>query len=171
MGMDLFSEALRLHLCIINAYGPCTNRQQFWTSLESSILRPDNIILASDLNLSPGISKSRGPNSHANTLSDYFRKFLSSHHLVDPLIISPSPTWRNRHTGDDLVARRLDHFLIKEGLLQNIGFFRKWIGSSGIFDHSLIYLEITRDFKKSASPFKFCSVWLQDLDYIKLVDT
>ena len=137
--------------------------------MNSSILRPENIILAGDLKFSLGISESWGPNAHADTLSDYFRHLLSSHHLVDPFITSPSPTWRNRRTGDDLVARRLNHFLIKEGLLQNLGSLRQWIGSGGISDHSPIFLEITGDFKKPASLFKLCFVWLQDPDYIKLV--
>ena len=84
-------------------------------------MKPENTILAGDMNFSLGISESWGPNAHADSLSEYFRHLLSARHLVDPLITSPSPTWRNRRTGEQMVARRLDRFLIKEGLLQNLG--------------------------------------------------
>lgn len=170
--MDVFSESLGMHFTIINIYGPCTDRQQFWDSLvNASIVRSDNIILAGDLNFSLGIFESWGHNAHADTLFNYFRHLLSIHQLVDPLITSHSPTWCNRRTRDDWVDRRLDRFLIKEGLLQNFGYYRQWIGSGGISDHSPTYLEITGEFKKSASPYKFCSVWLQDPDYLNMVNT
>lgn len=43
------------------------------------------------------------------------------------------------------------------------------MGSGGISDHRLIYLEIRGDMNKPKGPFKFNDAWLRDVDYIHLV--
>jgi len=71
--------------------------------------------------------------------------------------------------GDAALARRLDRFLMKGTLLQQLHLYKQWVGSGGVSDHSPIYLEIQGPFKKPKAPFKFNHVWLNDPSYIKLV--
>lgn len=47
--------------------------------------------------------------------------------------------------------------------------YRQWVGSGGLSNHSLIYLEVRGGMNKPKAPYKFNSTWLKDADYIKLV--
>jgi len=59
MGIDLFSKDLGTCLRVINIYGPCQHRENFWNHLLNlSILTADNIIIGGDLNFSLGYSES-----------------------------------------------------------------------------------------------------------------
>eukprot|EP00253_Pinus_taeda_P020087 PITA_20087 len=79
------------------------------------------------------------------------------------------PTWRNRRVGDAALARRLDRFLMKETLLQQLHHYKQWVGSGGWSDHTPIYLEIQGPFKKPKAPFKFNHTWLKDPSYVKMI--
>eukprot|EP00253_Pinus_taeda_P004125 PITA_04125 len=59
--------------------------------------------------------------------------------------------------------------VIKNQILMTFSHYRQWVGSSGISDHSPIYLEITALSIKPRAPFKFNSVWLHDLSFIEMV--
>jgi hypothetical protein len=97
------------------------------------------------------------------------RTSLEAHSLLDIPSAKLQPTWRNNRVGEDSLARRLDRFLIKEGLL-NIGFnYRQWVGSGGLSDHLPIYFEIRGRTDKPKGPFKFNSSWLKDTSYARMV--
>eukprot|EP00253_Pinus_taeda_P025948 PITA_25948 len=81
----------------------------------------------------------------------------------------PLPTWRNRRVDKAALARRLDRFLMKVPLMQHLHHYKQWVGSGGISDHSLIYLEVFGPHPKPKAPFKFNHVWLQDPAYINMV--
>jgi hypothetical protein len=86
--------------------------------------------------------------------------------------ISPTklgPTWRNKRLGEDHIAKRLDHFLISNWLVEEPILFRQWVGSGGESDHYPIFMEIAGATRKPASPFKFNSGWLKEESFIKLV--
>lgn len=78
------------------------------------------------------------------------------------------PTWRNRRTCEDALARRLDQFIIKAHLLANLDKIRQWVGCGGISDHSSIYLDIMNTNYKPNSPFKFNLIWLAEDEFLKL---
>jgi hypothetical protein len=89
--------------------------------------------------------------------------------LLDITPIKLSPTWRNKRIGEDYIAKRLDHFLISENLVESPLLFRQWVGSGGESDHHPIFLEVAGRSKKPAIPFKFNSSWLKEEEFLALV--
>eukprot|EP00253_Pinus_taeda_P034418 PITA_34418 len=79
------------------------------------------------------------------------------------------PTWRNRRIGEATLARKLDRFIMKGTMFQQLHLYKQWVGSGGISDHYPIYLELSGPTKKPKAPFKFNHGWLQDPSYIKPV--
>jgi hypothetical protein len=78
---------------------------------------------------------------------EFFENILEDHNLIDIPSTKFQPTWRNNGTGDDNLPRRLDWFLIKEHLMNISHRIRQWVDFGGIFDHRLIYLEISGGMK------------------------
>lgn len=61
IGADIFSSELGKELRLINMYGPCHNKVEFWDPfLSTYLLQADNIILGGDLNFSIGHANSWG---------------------------------------------------------------------------------------------------------------
>jgi hypothetical protein len=58
-----------------------------------------------------------GDNPKEDHLRGFFLSFLEDLHLVDMEPIKLSPTWRNFITGKEVVAKRLDKFLVSETML------------------------------------------------------
>eukprot|EP00253_Pinus_taeda_P008065 PITA_08065 len=82
--------------------------------------------------------------------------------------LAAKPTWRNRRTGEERIAKRLDRFLINESLASYIPLFRQWVGEGGNSDHFPIFLEFSKTPPKPASPFKFNATWLQEESFLQL---
>ena len=79
-------------------------------------------------------------------------------HLIDIAFAKTQATWRNNGIGEDSLARRLYHFLVKEKVI-DLGYnIKHWVGTGGISDHLPIYLAIDGWKSKPKGPFKFCSV-------------
>jgi len=129
------------------------------------------VILGGDLNLTLGAAEIWGPRAIPDSLADFFISSFSRGGLVDVEPTKLHATWRNRRTGDNRVAKRLDRFLMDERLLDTFHFVRQWVECGGISDHSPIMIEFKRGAPKPPSPFKFNSAWLQCEDYIKLVSS
>eukprot|EP00253_Pinus_taeda_P031908 PITA_31908 len=94
---------------------------------------------------------------------------LEDHKWVDIPSARLQYTWSNNRSGEQSLARRLDRFLIKEPLYNNLPRIRQWVGSGGISDHRTIFLEAENSSHKIKSPFKFNDSWLLDPTYIQLV--
>jgi hypothetical protein len=62
----------------------------------------------------------------ADKQSNFFLSFLENSRLVDIEPVKLSPTWRNFRTGDEEVAKILDHFLVSEASLNLGSNFREW---------------------------------------------
>jgi hypothetical protein len=86
---------------------------------------------------------------------------------LDPILLKP--TWKNNRVGAEGVAKRLDHFLIIDSLLDKQLTIKQWIGFGGISDHYPIFLEYRQGTKKPANPFKFNKTWLEDDSFLGLV--
>lgn len=90
----------------------------FWRHLlNSSLLCQDNIIIGGDLNISLGFLESWGNHAQVDALLYQFETLLETHNLVDAPTAKKQPTWRNNRVGEASLARRLDRFLTKEGLI------------------------------------------------------
>lgn len=110
-----------------------------------------------------------GSSAQVDPLSEFFENVLDDHSLIDIPFAKLQPTWRNKRTGEDRLARRLDHFLIKERLL-GMGYnYRQWVGLGGLLDQFPIYLKVIGGMNKPKARYKINSTWLKDAEYIKLV--
>ena len=49
--------------------------------------------------------------------------------------------------------------------------FKQWVDSGSDSDHLPIFLEIQKQPKKPASPFKICSAWLKNEEVIQLIQS
>jgi hypothetical protein len=110
-----------------------------------------------------------GSLKQGRTLIGFFVQWLESKTLIDVEPLKLLPTWRNKRVGEDIIAKRLDRFLIVDQLVASQLQFKQWVGCGGESDHLPILLEIGGDFWKPASPFKFNSTWLKDEEFHALV--
>lgn len=102
-------------------------------------------------------------------MTDYFEHLLDSHSLLNIEIPKIQPTWRNRRIGDDALARRLDRFIIKAQLVDQLDRIRQWVGSAGISDNSPIFFEVMNSNYKPNTPFKFNFAWIEETEFHKIV--
>lgn len=107
--------------------------------------------------------------AQVDSISGFMTDLLERFNLIDVPMNKPLPTWRNRRVGEAALARRLDRFIMKGSLIQQLHHYKQWVGSGGISDHSPIYLEILGPHYKPKAPFKFNHVWLQDPTYVRIV--
>eukprot|EP00253_Pinus_taeda_P015506 PITA_15506 len=169
LGLEISSSEMGVSLMLLNIYGPCQGREQFWNNLLSrELIKSRSLILGGDLNFSIGTAEAWGPSAREDPLSDFFSNLIPSHNLIDVNLIKSKPTWRNRRTGEGRVAKRLDRFLINESLMRDIPMIRQWVGEGGNSDHFPILLEFEKPPPKPASPFKFNAAWLQEESFNKL---
>ena len=93
LAMELYSNELYHPILLLNVYGPCTEREQFWNSFfMKSCLKNPNLIVGGDLNFSLGASESWGPSARVDHLTEYFTNKLAGSRLVDSTLIKPRPT-------------------------------------------------------------------------------
>jgi len=107
--------------------------------------------------------------AQVDSITGYMTDLLERHNLIDVPMHKPLPTWRNRRIGEATLARRLDRFLMEGTLIQQLHFYKQWVGIGGVSDYYPIYLEILGPHKKPKAPFKFNYSWLQDPTYITMV--
>eukprot|EP00253_Pinus_taeda_P012292 PITA_12292 len=170
LGVDIFSADLGVAFRIVNIYGPCQHREPFWNRLLNlSLMTASHTILGGDLNFSLGFRESWGSMAQVDSITYFMRNALEQADFVDVPMHQPMPTWCNRRVGEAALAHRLDRFLLKGPLIQELHHFKQWVGSGGLSDHSPIHLEILGPLAKPKAPFKFNHTWLQDQDFIKLV--
>jgi len=80
IGFDINAHSAGRDIRIINVYGPCTDRANYWRSLlESELFQADNIILGGDLNFSLGYSESWGHSGLCNLSCHPGHTRVSSH--------------------------------------------------------------------------------------------
>lgn len=158
MGMEIISPYFSLPFLIVNIYGPCQGRESFWNDLlNKSLMKSPLLIVGGDLNFSIGRAEAWGPSAREDPLSDFFLSLLLDNNLIDPSPSKSKPTWRNRRTGEDRIAKILDRFLLSKGLISKAPIFKQWVEEIGNSDHFPIFLDISCPPPKPPSPFKFNS--------------
>eukprot|EP00253_Pinus_taeda_P028429 PITA_28429 len=107
MGMEIISPDFPSPIQIVNIYGPCQGRELFWTDLlAKSLMKSPLMVVGGDLNFSLGRAEAWGPSAREDPLSDFFYHALLDKKLTDPAPIKLKPTWRNRRSGEDRIAKR-----------------------------------------------------------------
>ena len=89
--------------------------------------------------------------------------------MLDIATIKLSPTWWNKRTSENRVAKRLDRFLVVDRLVLECDLVRQWVDCGGESDHCPIFFEIQGRSRKPPSPFKFNPEWLKDPSFCQLV--
>ena len=101
----------------------------------SGLLATKNFIVAGDLNFTTGADEVWGATTQLDKIADFFKLLLQNYHLVDMVMDVIAPTWRNGRTGVDSITKRLDHILVSENLLNEVGRYRSWVEFTYISDH------------------------------------
>jgi endonuclease/exonuclease/phosphatase family metal-dependent hydrolase len=170
LGVEVCYADMGRIFTILNIYGPYQDRVPYWESLtQKYYLLRDNFIIGGDLNLSLGTAEVWGLRARVDPLMDFFHHILSEVGLSDLSPLKLSPSWRNKRTGEDCIAKRLDRFLISDKILNQPLHFRQWIGSGGESDHSPIFFDIVGVRENPLSPFKFNWMWEKEEIFQTLV--
>ena len=65
--------------------------------------------------------------------------------------------------------KRLDHFLMVEYLVDEVGIFWSWVVNVKIYDYMPILLQLEGSWEKILYPFKFNHGWLEFLDFNMMI--
>jgi hypothetical protein len=162
--------ATKLELALLNIYGPCSERTLFWSQLaDSGILSLPNLIVGGDLNIFLAVDESWGGSHLPDPTGAHYKELFAINNLIDIRPTRLTPTWRNGRTGPNAIARRLDRFLVADGLLASTGLSSSWVEFPFFSDHALVLLQLQLTEQPRSSPFKFNHSWLTSTDYIDLV--
>jgi hypothetical protein len=111
-GGILLSETcfeLNTSINLLNVYGPCADRKDFWERLDDlGLLAAKKLILAGDLNLITSPKEMWGEKASIDPLLSFFNHIFYKNALVDMKPIELLPTWRNGRLGPAGIAKRLD---------------------------------------------------------------
>jgi hypothetical protein len=110
-----------------------------------------------------------GVSAHLDKLADYFKDLMLAHHLIDLAPVAPTPTWRNDMGGLDLISKRLDHVLISEYILREIGRHRAWVELPFVSDHAPVVVQFDIQPFPLAFPFKLKLTWLIEDEFESIV--
>ena len=109
----LKTKTLDLVLNLVNVYGPYTNRKVFWDIMDDSGLLMNHVlILVSDLNFMLSLKEFWLAIPHQDPLRDYFINLFDKNNIVDINPVKLIPTWSNKRKGSEVVAKRLNSFLV-----------------------------------------------------------
>jgi len=111
------------------------------------------------LNFSLGNVEIWGPRAVLDQLIIFFIHALDQNGLLDIEPVKLNPAWRNLWTGEDMVAKRLDRFLVGENLAGSLDLVRQWVSCGGELDHTPIVIEMRGRGRKPLIPFKFNRNW------------
>eukprot|EP00253_Pinus_taeda_P026308 PITA_26308 len=161
------------YLCV-NVYGPqrLDDKFLFLNSLQSlqSRYQASKIIISGDFNMITSLLEKKGGLRKLNRDAGAFADFIESAKLMDEQPSSYSFTWNNRRGGENLIASRLDRFLISESIvLEGITVCSNILPSGGS-DHWPISLEAAFLGTPRNKPFCFEKFWLQHPNFVKLLE-
>ena len=87
--------------------------------------------------------------------SPLFTEFIHDLGLVDIELGSLRSTWNNGREGNASIAKKLDIFLLSQGLLSSFHRYHSWVVSSYVSNHMPIVLQLDSGRERVKYPFKF----------------
>jgi exonuclease III len=154
--MDVEDFSLDSSFRIINIYGPYTDKRPFLEGLSNyGILQAPNVVIGGDLNFTLSLKEVWGKHPKRDLLEGFFSHWISAHNLVDLESPKISQTWTNGRKGGDLVAKRMDSFLVAENMSTNLWIIKSSMTIGGNSDHMPILLNISKGVSKPLTPLKF----------------
>lgn len=143
-------------LALLNIYGPCKEKIQFWSQLSSDgLLDTPNLIIGGDLNITLSTDEHWGGNNSIVTNASFYNGLFTSKNLIDVLPCKIVPTWRNGRSGMDVIARRLDRFLISDSFFSNTSYPSSWVEYPYFSDHAPVFLTLNLSTRYFSYPYKF----------------
>eukprot|EP00253_Pinus_taeda_P008946 PITA_08946 len=128
LGMEIWYPDFDFSFLSLNVYGPCQSRATFWNDfMAKDLLKGRLLLIGGDLNFSLGAAEIWGSSARIDPLTDFFSHLFHSHKLLDVNLIKTKQTWRNRRTGEEHIAKRLDRFLINDRMASIVPSFRQWL--------------------------------------------
>jgi hypothetical protein len=162
--------ASKQDVALLNLYGPCVDKQSFWSNLDSSgLLSLPNLIIGGDLNLILSADESWGGSFLPGPTEALFKRIFDKNNLIDIRPNRLTPTWRNGRTGSAAIARRLDRFLVAESIVSSAMFPSSWVEFPFVSDHAPVLLQLRLQSLHPSPPFKFNHHWLASESYSDLV--
>lgn len=133
------------------------------------LLDLSSLVIAGNLNLIVNASEIWGAKARMDPLQLWFHDLFAIHALID---VAPKPlvsTWRNGRKGHDHIAKRLDCFLVSDSLFSSVDRCSSRIVPTNLSDHTPIVPWVGKGSKLCRYPFKFCTAWSRDLEFVALV--
>jgi hypothetical protein len=134
----------------------------------SGLLAIPNLILGGDLNFILSADEHWGGPFLPGPAEATYKEIIASNNLIDIQPIRLVPTWRNGRAGPDAIARRLDRFLVAEGLLSSFVAPSSWVEYPYLSDHAPILLQLLPTVRR-LTPFKFNHRLLTSDNYSAIV--
>jgi endonuclease/exonuclease/phosphatase family metal-dependent hydrolase len=137
------SLADKRKVSLLNVYGPCQDRKNFWEKVDGrGLLAHDDLIMAGDMNFMTNSEEVWGVSALADPLVVFFKEFFSKNKLVDVAPAEVVPTWRNGRSGVEGIAKRLDRIYVVEDLITSSCRYRAWVEFPFISDHAPVLLQL-----------------------------
>jgi exonuclease III len=122
-------------------YALYSERKQYWDTIKDQhFLVGDYLILGGDPNLTLNAKECWGERVRIDPLIDYSYNLVKYLNLVDVEPHNVVPTWWNSKRGRDMIAKRLDQFLVVESFFEEVDRHKTLVGLRGISDHVPIFL-------------------------------
>ena len=100
---------------------------------------------------------------------DYFLDLSKKYQLVDIVPSKITPTWKNSKQGGEGVCKRLNHFIMREYLVEYFLRYRPWVFHTNLSKHFPIALQIDVNCIDSNRPFKFDHSWLTNYNFCQMI--
>lgn len=142
--MSGFVRAHKSQIHVVNTYAPYFNRQTFWQRVvHLDILKVGLLIVVGDFNCTLIGEEGWGMHCQHDPLVDFIADIFSTHQLKDIRPHKLCPMWFNGRKGVEYIAKRLDRFLVQEGLLELMDLFKSSVAELLISNHRpIIRVEI-----------------------------
>ena len=105
----------RIHL--INIYAPYLDRKDFWQRMDDcGLLSLSNLLIAGDFNCALCDKDVWGPRGRRDPLADDITGICNNAGLCDIQFKDSGLTWLNGRSGQDFIGKKIDRFVISNGL-------------------------------------------------------